>query len=228
MADGAGRAISGLRSFFAVVPALLLGACSVFGIRSFTEEPRYTVRERLGTSVEIREYAPRLAAETTETGDEQVALRAGFERLARYISGANTTDSSIAMTAPVAQSPSVSARAGPMIATTAPVTQFPGAVPHQWTIRCFTPSRYTEATLPRPTDPAIRIVTVPGETIAVYRYSGIASPARQSLAQRELLSQLGGSFWLPVGEPADWFYDPPWAIPPLRRNEAAVAVIRML
>ena len=227
MADGAGRAIGRLRSFFSVVPALLLGACSLFGIRS-SEEPRYTVRERLGTSVEIREYAPRLAAETTETGDKQGARRAGFERLTRYIFGANTMDVSIAMTVPVMQSPSTSTSSGQTIAMTAPMTQLPGGAPDRWAIRFFMPSKYTEATLPRPTDPAIRIVTVPGETMAVYHYSGIASPARQSIAQRELLSQLGGSFWLPVGEPTDWFYDPPWTIPPLRRNEAAVAVIRML
>jgi hypothetical protein len=198
--------VNGGRSLFPVVPAVLLGACSVFGIRSGTEEPRYTVRERLGTSVEIREYAPRLAAETTETGDEQAALRAGFQRLAAFISGDNRANSSIAMTAPV--------------------TQSSGGAPDQWTIRFFMPSKYTEATLPRPTDPAIRIVTVPGETMAVYRYSGIANPARQRIAQLELSSQLGGSGWLPVGEPVNWFYDPPWTIPPLRRNEAAAVVIK--
>ncbi|CAA9254816.1 MAG: hypothetical protein AVDCRST_MAG27-2760 [uncultured Craurococcus sp.] len=40
---------------------LLLGACSVFGVRSGTEEPRFTVVEQSG-EVEIRDYAPRVAA----------------------------------------------------------------------------------------------------------------------------------------------------------------------
>ena len=28
----------------------------------------------------------------------------------------------------------------------------------------------------------------------------------------------------PAGEPFTWFYDPPWTLPPLRRNEAAVLI----
>jgi hypothetical protein len=35
---------------------------------------------------------------------------------------------------------------------------------------------------------------------------------------------LAGSKWQPQGEPVAWFYDPPWTLPPLRRNEAAVPV----
>ena len=28
------------------------------------------------------------------------------------------------------------------------------------------------------------------------------------------------------GDPVVWFYDPPWTLPPLRRNEVAVRVTR--
>ncbi len=47
--------------------SLLLSACSVFGIRSGTEEPAHGLVERLG-DVEIRRYAPRTAAETPFPG----------------------------------------------------------------------------------------------------------------------------------------------------------------
>jgi hypothetical protein len=30
--------------------------------------------------------------------------------------------------------------------------------------------------------------------------------------------------WEAAGEPVAWFYDPPWTIPALRRNEVAVPV----
>jgi hypothetical protein len=39
-----------------------------------------------------------------------------------------------------------------------------------------------------------------------------------------LLSKLQTTPYAPTGEVIDWFYDPPWTIPPLRRNEAAVPV----
>ncbi len=67
--------------------SLLLSACSVFGIRSGTEEPPHSLVERLG-DVEIRRYAPRMAAETTVPGDAYGARGEGFRRLAGYTSGA--------------------------------------------------------------------------------------------------------------------------------------------
>ena len=47
----------------AAASALLLGACSVIGVRSGTVEPRFEIVGQQGV-VEIRRYAPRLAAET--------------------------------------------------------------------------------------------------------------------------------------------------------------------
>jgi hypothetical protein len=39
-----------------------------------------------------------------------------------------------------------------------------------------------------------------------------------------LLDRLAGSGWTAAGSPVAWFYDPPWTIPALRRNEVAVIV----
>ncbi len=67
---------------------LLLGACTVFGVRSGTEEPPYTVSEHLGP-IEVRQYGARTAAEITVTDDEVAARSDGFRKLARYIFGSN-------------------------------------------------------------------------------------------------------------------------------------------
>ena len=201
--------------------SLWLAACSVVGDRSGTEEPRFTVVARVG-EVEIREYAPRLAAEVTVEGDEEAARSAGFRTLAAYIFGKNRTSQSIAMTAPVAQA----ADAGASIAMTAPVAA-QAAGQGKWTIRFFMPAEYNAQTLPAPLDPAIRIVTVPGETMAVRRFSGDRSPeavARERAALLDALRTSGG--WVASGEPVDWFYDPPWTLPAMRRNEVAVPVRR--
>ncbi|MGB2920350.1 MAG: hypothetical protein WBC15_09295 [Mycobacterium sp.] len=54
-------------------------ALSIVGIRVGTEEPHHLKRP-LTDGVEIRQYRPRIAAETTVTGDKQAALSTGFRR----------------------------------------------------------------------------------------------------------------------------------------------------
>ena len=122
------------------------------------------------------------------------------------------------MTAPVSQG-----GRSEVIAMTAPVGQQQSA-PGTWRIRFFMPATYTEATLPRPNDPAVKIVTVPAETYGVYRYTGSTSPSATAKAARQLLQLLAGTGYVPAGQPVAWFYDPPWTLPFLRRNEAAVTV----
>jgi hypothetical protein len=195
-----------------------LAACSVVGIRSGTEEPAYAVVQTIGPSLEIRQYGPRLAAETVVPGDEIAARSEGFRRLAGYIFGANHGAAAIAMTAPVSTAPSET------IAMTAPVAQV--QTPDGWQVRFFMPAKYTLQTLPQPNDPRVKIVTVPPETYAVYRYSGLISAADVTQAHAELKRLLAGSGYTPAGEVLNWFYDPPWTLPPLRRNEAAVVVMK--
>lgn len=197
-----------------LLSVLAASACSVVGIRSGTEEPRYTVREAEGP-LEIRDYAPRLAAETDVAGSEVGARGDGFRRLAGFIFGGNAPRTSIAMTAPVSQA----------IAMTAPVSQ-QAVGETTWRIRFFMPATYTQATLPRPNDATIRIVAIPGQTFAVYRYSGSTGAEATAEATQELLRRLEPMGWTTVGTPVAWFYDPPWTLPFLRRNEAAVEVTR--
>lgn len=191
---------------------ILLSACSVIGVRSGTEETRFDL---IGTEagLEIRRYAPRLVAETTIAADEAAARNEGFGRLARYIFGANQGAAKIAMTAPVSQEPL-------RIAMTAPVAQ--DATPEGYRIRFFLPAALRDP--PAPRDPRVSIVGVPAETVAVLRFPGVPSPAAVAEARARLAAALPSTRWIATGEPVTWFYDPPWTIPPLRRNEAVVPV----
>jgi hypothetical protein len=195
---------------------LFLAGCSVFGIRSGTPEPAYQVIGQAGAA-EIRVYAPRLAASVTIGGDEIDARAAGFRRLAGFIFGGNTSRAKIEMTAPVAQQ-SASAK----IEMTAPVAQTKSA--GGWTITFYMPANYTAATLPKPKDPGIDIHEVPGETVAVLRYSGIPGKTAVAAAHDRLMAALRGSPWHVTGVPVDYFYDPPWTLPWARRNEVSVPV----
>lgn len=191
---------------------------SIVGIRG-TEEPPFTVARRVG-SVEVREYGPRVAAETSIEADEEPARNEGFRRLARYIFGGNTAKTKIAMTAPVAQ------QQGQKIAMTAPVAAQRGTT-GDWVIRFFMPAEHSLDTLPTPDDDRVRLVDVPAETVAVLRFSGVASPATVADRTAELLDSLQAAGVSAVGDPVTWFYDPPWTLPFRRRNEIAVAVAHL-
>jgi hypothetical protein len=187
---------------------------SIVGIRSGTEEPSFTLDRHVG-GVEIRNYGPRVAAQTTIEADEEAARNEGFRRLARYIFGSNTAKTKIAMTAPVAQKQSEK------IAMTAPVATARGAA-GEWVIRFFMPSEHSLESLPVPNDERVQLVGVPAETVAVLRYSGTATLDAIASHTDQLLKTLRDNGFTTDGEPFSWFYDPPWTIPFRRRNEVAV------
>ena len=174
----------------------LESAASVFGLRPY-EEPKYTV---IGAAqaAEIRRYEPRVAAEASVPGQGEAASEAAFRALFAYISG----QEKIAMTTPVATQPAS------------------GAVRMQF----FLPSSYSAETAPRPADPRIRVVALPEATFAAVRFSGRGTPEAVGERKRELLAALASSAWRPAGEPVVLFYDPPFTLPFLRRNEVAVEV----
>ena len=218
-----------------ILITLLAGVGQLVGIRAGTEQPPYEVVGRVGEA-EIRRYAPQIAAEAVVEGPVETARNEGFRRVAGYIFGDNTAKASVAMTAPVVQgreaaggsqsiamtAPVVQARAGrsEAIAMTSPVVQQPAGA-ESWSIQFIMPSKYTLATLPQPNDPRVRLVEIPARTFAVVRFSGLGREDAVARHEKALDAALAGSSWRAVGEPVTWYYDPPWTVPFLRRNEVA-------
>ena len=201
----------------AIALTFLTGLFSGAAARERVEEPAFSVVDS-PAGLEIRQYGPRVAAETTVTGQDEQARGAGFRRLAGYIFGGNTTQTSIAMTAPVAQ-------ASEKIAITAPVGQTPDGA-GAWRIQFIMPSQYSLDTLPTPKDPSVRLVALEPETFAVLGFSGSTRNEAVDARKAELLRRLAETGWRAAGEPLAWFYDPPWRLPAQRRNEVAVRVTR--
>lgn len=179
----------------------------IFGVRALYEQPRYGVIERFDRGVEVRAYERRLAVETDARGQGDGEA---FGRLFRYITGANRTGERIAMTAPVEAS-------GRRIAMTVPVEQGEAG-----TMRFFLPRTVAEAGAPEPTEVGVRLVTVPPERIAALRFSGRVTPEIRQEKARTLADVLAGKDLKSEGPAFFMGYDPPFAIPFLRRNEVAV------
>lgn len=201
-----------------ILITLLAGIGQLVGIRAGTEQPPYEVVGRVGDA-EIRRYAPQIAAEAVVEGPVETARNEGFRRVAGYIFGDNTAKASVAMTAPVVQGREPSG-GSQSIAMTSPVVQQPAGA-ESWSIQFIMPAKYTMATLPQPNDPRVRLVEIPARTFAVVRFSGLGREDAVARHEKALDAALAGSSWRAVGEPVTWYYDPPWTVPFLRRNEVA-------
>lgn len=184
--------------------ALVLGtltACT--GVLTTVSEPTYKVLAQQ-EAIEEREYMPLIVAEVTTRGERDDAANAGFRLLADYIFGNNTSQQKLAMTAPVQQQ----AAGGD------------GA----WQVRFVMPAGYTMATLPKPNNPAVRLIERPAERFVVIRFSGTSSAANlgEHLAMLERYVQ--DKQLKVTGAPQYAFYNPPWTLPFLRRNEIMFAL----
>jgi len=184
---------------------------------SRTEQPRYTVVESQ-QAIELRDYAPMIVAETEVAGSRESAINAGFRILADYIFGNNQAAQHVPMTAPVTQ------RASEKMPMTAPVMQ--QAEQGAWRGRFVMPSRFTLETLPKPNNPAVTLRAEPACLRAVIRFSGrpVADRLKEQTGDPMAFIEVRV---LPVaGEPVYAFYDPPWTLPFLRRNEVMVEITR--
>ena len=86
-------------SFFVSVVAAVV---SIFGVNIGTEQPRYGALDRIGYNMEIRQYGPRVAAETIVNASKSDTARGdAFRLIAGYIFGANKASEKVAMTSPV-------------------------------------------------------------------------------------------------------------------------------
>lgn len=198
---------------------MLLGAAlSSGGCTMSYQEPPYTVVSQSG-GVEYRRYEPCLIAETVVAGsaDFDSAGTEGFRRLFKYITGANTSQSRIAMTVPVSQ-----AAQSEKIVMTVPVQQVNAA--GGWRVAFMLPKQYTIDTAPSPTDPRIRVVAVAGKLTAVRRYSGRWTESNYLGNRDELVGILAAAGVRPLSEPRLARYNAPFSLPLLRRNEVLVDV----
>ncbi len=150
-----------------VIVALVLAAFAyaVFSVLRL-ENPTYKVVYE-GDGIEYRQYEAYLVSETviTQASNYRAAGNEGFRRLFKYITGANTNQTKVSMTVPVAQTES-----SQKVSMTVPVQQTESS--DGWRVAFMLPTEYTLETAPQPTDSRVQIRAIPGKLTAVLRYSG--------------------------------------------------------
>lgn len=192
-----------------------VGAASWSVLGSNLETPDYQVIANSG-AIEIRQYAPMIVAETTVEGARDKAIERGFRIIAGYIFGNNLSSDKVAMTAPVTQ------QASERIAMTAPVTQ--QAYGKSWHVRFVMPSNYTMATLPKPTNPQVVLIQVPAKRFVAIRFSGLASQDSLNQHEAQLQDFIVNQGLSPINNPQYAFYNAPWTLPFMRRNEIMIEI----
>ncbi|KAG6558871.1 SOUL heme-binding protein [Candidatus Rhabdochlamydia oedothoracis] len=162
------------------------------------DRPKYLVLKKWG-NFEIRQYEPRVIAETRIQNDFEQATKEGFNILAAYIFGQNATKSKIAMTAPVEQ--------------TEDLTQ------KNWLIAFSMPINYKITDLPSPKDPRILLKQIETQKRAALAFSGFCTEKKATQNTRLLLELIEQHGYSPTGPCILARYDPPWTIPCFRHNE---------
>jgi len=176
--------------------------------RWFSEQPRYDI-ELMDGNFEVRHYAPRVHAETVlNAAPWQQSLHEGFTRLANYISGQNSSQLKIAMTAPVLVTVGASDRATRTVSF-----KMPESEPFE--------------SLPAPSDRQITLRRIPARRIAALSYHGRYGREIPAKKRQELLTRVRAAGLLPIGDVTFAGYDAPWTLPWLRRNEVQVELSTM-
>lgn len=182
---------------------------------SNVEQPEYKVISTKG-DIEIREYPPLIIAQVEVSGERKEAISDGFKLLADYIFGNNTVNMKIDMTAPVIS------EANEKIAMTAPVMQEKSR--NEWKVSFVMPKKYNLDTLPKPNSKEVSLISVPARRFAVIRFSGLAGDEAIKENREELEAFILDENLAPIGEPVLAFYNPPWTLPFLRRNEVMIEI----
>ena len=195
----------------AVVIVVAFVAYAVVGpLMSRVEEAKYTVLADHG-DIQIRRYAPLIVAEVTFAGERKEALTEGFRALADYIFGNNTAAGPIAMTAPVRQGKSEK------IAMTTPVRQQQGG--QRWVTQFVMPAKYTMQSIPKPNNPLVQLIEQQAERFLVIRFSGRNSDENIQANLTRIEQFAADKAIVVAGKPIFAFYNPPWTLPFMRRNE---------
>ena len=194
---------------------LIVGGLLAGPVMSNVEKPDYKVIQT-ERNIEIRQYEPMIIAEVEVDGKREDAIREGFRLIADYIFGNNTVQRDIDMTAPVQQQESQK------IAMTAPVQQ--QSTGRSWQISFVMPSKYSMETLPEPKNDRVRLKEIMTKKFVVIKFSGTNSNENVTEHENQLMNYIEANQIKIIDSPKYAFYNAPWTLPFMRRNEVMIEI----
>jgi DNA gyrase inhibitor GyrI len=159
------------------------------------ETAAYKVLTKKG-AIEIREYPALSLASAKMNEPAKQGANQGFRSLFGYISGQNEAAAKIAMTTPV----------------------FMDGDQMSFVL----PEDVAQKGAPAPKGTEVALKKFPGGKFAVLRFPGTRSSATEAKAEAELRQVAKESGVTLQGSPLFAYYDPPFTLPPFRRNEVLI------
>jgi hypothetical protein len=95
-----------------------------------------------------------------------------------------------------------------------------------WQVSFVMPSEYTIETLPRPVNDCVILKKIPAKTFAVITFSGSSSDKNLKNHENQLMKYVSANELLVIGAPKYAFYNPPWTLSLMRRNEVMIEIQR--
>jgi len=169
------------------------------------EKTSYNVEKKID-DIEIRAYPSLILAKVENFNDDNA-----FGLLFDYISGNNTSQKKISMTAPVISSEKI-----PM---TAPV------ISRDNYFAFVMPSSYDKSTIPQPNNKKVKIEVQAEKKLAVLRFSGRTNYDKTNKKFKQLLELVKNNNLKTKGNPFLMRYNSPFAPGFIRRNEVAIEII---
>ena len=198
-----------------IIALILIVGVLAGPVMSNVEKPDYKVIQS-EQNIEIRQYEPMIIAEVEVDGKREDAIRDGFRLLADYIFGNNTVQQVISMTAPVQQ------KENQKIAMTAPVQQ--QSMGKSWRMSFVMPSKYSMDSLPVPNNNRVRLKEILTKKFVVIEFSGTNSNENVTKHENQLMNYIEANQINIIGSPKYAFYNAPWTLPFLRRNEVMIEI----
>ena len=198
-----------------IIALILIVGVLAGPVMSNVEKPDYEVIQSV-QNIEIRQYEPMIIAEVEVDGKREDAIGDGFRLLADYIFGNNTVQQVISMTAPVQQ------KENQNIAITAPVQQ--QSTGKSWQMSFVMPSKYSMDSLPVPNNNRVRLKGILAKKFVVIEFSGTNSNENVTEHENQLMNYIEENQIKINDSPKYAFYNPPWSLPFLRRNEVMIEI----
>jgi len=198
-----------------IIALILIVGVLAGPVMSDVEKPDYKVIQS-EQNIEIRQYEPMIIAEVEVDGKREDAIGDGFRLLADYIFGNNMVQQDITMTAPVQQQESQK------IAMTAPVQQ--QSTGKSWRMSFVMPSKYSMDSLPVPNNNRVRLKEILTTKFVVVDFSGTNSNENIAEHEKQLLNYIEANKLKITGSPKYAFYNAPWTLPFMRRNEVMIEI----
>ena len=198
-----------------IIALILIVGVLAGPVMSNVEKPDYKVIQS-EQNIEIRQYEPMIIAEVEVDGKREDAIRDGFRLLADYIFGNNTVQQVISMTAPVQQ------KENQKIAMIAPVQQ--QSMGKSWRMSFVMPSKYSMDSLPVPNNNRVRLKEILTKKFVVIEFSGTNSNENVTEHENQLMNYIEANQINIIGSPKYAFYNAPWTLPFLRRNEVMIEI----